>query len=143
MKFESKNDGKWFWFNGQNADDGGVCLRVMSIDESRRIDKLTTTSKHKPIRGQMVEIKTVDEVLRDRLQWDYCIIGWKDIYLDGKLLEANAVNKSLMMKNNSFASFFLDKISELNDELEVSRELLEKNSETSSSGSVEPIAPIA
>jgi len=143
MNFESKSNGKWFWFNGHSSDDGGVCLRTMSIDESRRIDKITTTSKHKPIRGQLVEIKTVDEAMRDRLSWDYCIVDWKDVCLDGKPLEPNAENKILMMKNNTFASFFLDKIAELNEEYEISRELLEKNSKTSSSGSAEPIAPTA
>jgi len=143
MNFSSKNDGKWFWFNGKDDTNGGVCLRVLSIDESRRIDKSTTAKKFKPIRGQVTEIKTVDEDLRDRLIWDYCIVSWKDIYLDGKLLEPNTDNKIAMMKSNTFATFFLDKVSELNEEQEVSTEQLEKNSKTSSSGSTKQTAKTA
>jgi len=139
MNFESKNSGRWFWFDDKSPDSGGLCLRILTVDESRRIDKLTTKSKFKPIRGQMTEIKTVDEELRDRLVWDYCVMDWKGVCLDGKSLEPNTDTKVLMMKNNTFAVFFLDKVSELNDELEMSKELLEKNLETSSSGSVEPI----
>jgi len=143
MNFKSENPGKWFWFNEKDDSDGGVCLRVLSIDESRRIDKITTTKKFKPIRGQVTEIKTVDEDMRDRLVWDYCIVGWKDIYLDGKLLEPNAENKVAMMKSNTFATFFLDKVTELNEEHEVSTELSEKNSKTSSSGSTKQTAKTA
>jgi hypothetical protein len=145
MDFSSKqqNEGKWCWFNGHDASDGGLCLRVMSIDESRRISKIVTKSKHKPIKGQVVKIDEVDEELKDRLTWDYCITAWKDVKLDGKLLECNADNKVKMMKHNLFAAFFIDRMAELNDELETTRELQEKNSKTSSSGSAPQIVETA
>ena len=136
MNFSSKNAGRWFWFNDKDSNHGGLCIRVLNMDESRRVEKITTTKKFKPVRGQPIEVRIVDEEMRDRLVWDYCIVAWKDVCLDGKLLECNAENKVMMMRTNSFASFFLDKVSELNDELEISQEFLEKNSETSLSGSV-------
>jgi len=140
MDFRSENTGKWFWFNEKDDSDGGICLRVLSLDESRRIDKLTTTSKWKPIRGQITEIKTVDDAMRDRLVWDYCIVDWKDIKLDGKELKPTADTKIAMMKSNTFATFFLDKVTELNEANEVSTTLLEKNLEASSSGSTKQTA---
>ena len=143
MEFTSENSGKWFWFNGKDESDGGICLRVLSIDESRRIDKVTTTKKFKPIRGQVTEIKTVDDEMRDRLVWDYCIVDWKDIKLDGKELKPSAETKVAMMRSNTFATFFLDKVTELNEDNEISIEQLEKNSKASSSGSTKQTAKTA
>jgi len=140
MDFTSENSGKWFWFNGKDENSGGICLRVLSIDESRRIDKLTTTKKWKPIRGQVTELKTIDEELRDKLVWDYCIVDWKDVKLDGKEVKPTADSKVAMMGSNAFATFFLDKVTELNEDNEISTEQLEKNSKTSSSGSTKQTA---
>jgi hypothetical protein len=140
MDFSSRNEGKWFWFNGKDDTDGGLCLRVVTLSESKRIEKLTTDVKYKPVRGQVVPIPTVDENLKDRLSWDYCIVDWKGVTLDGQPVAPTAENKVKLMQNVQFASYFIDKVAELNEELQSAKAMTEKNSATSSSGSVEPTA---
>jgi hypothetical protein len=142
MYFDSKNDGKWFYFEDDPAQ-GGICIRVLPIGESRRIDKLTIKTKYQSVRGQVVDVKTVNEEERDKLIWDYCIAGWQNIFLDGKSLECTMLNKTLMMQNTAFASFFLDKVTTLNDELMMEKDLQAKNLGNTSSGSAKPIVPNA
>ena len=140
MNFASSNEGKWFDFDANDPSKGGVQIRVLSLDETKRIDKLAVKTRMKPMRGQMVKIEDVNEELQDRLRWDYCIVDWKDVTLDGKPLPCTTENKVALMKNVRFINFLVDKINELTEELEISSEDSEKNSETSSSGSAQPIA---
>lgn len=128
MDFSSRNDGRWFWFNGQDETAGGVCLRVMSVGEAKRIDKLVTTSKYKPIRGQITKVENVDEDLKDRLTWDYCIVDWKGVILDGQVVEPTPENKVKMMTQCiAFAQFFVESIAVLNEEYMINTEATEKN----------------
>jgi len=135
IDFSSKNEGKWFFFNDDKQEDGGVCLREMGVEEIRRIEKITVKHKRKPRAGHMQETTDVDEKTASHMTWDYCITDWKGVGLDGKEMECNGANKQVMMKVTDFCKFVTDAIEELvsvNDTLEEARS---KNSVSSSSGS--------
>jgi len=116
--FSSKNEGTWFWFNKAKQDQGGICLRELSIDQANSIERDTTTSKNKAIRGRMVEQKKQDTAQAFLLTMQYCIVDWENVQLDGVDAECNAMNKARMMKSLDFVKFIteaLDQLSESND----------------------------
>jgi len=135
VDFSSKNEGRMFYFNDDDHEQGGVGLRELGIEEGKRIEKLTVKHKRKPRAGRMQETTDVDAKTASHMTWDYCITEWKGVLLDGKELECTGENKQLMMKCTDFCKFVTDCIEELvsvNDTLEGARS---KNSESSSSGS--------
>jgi len=138
--FGSKNDGKWFYFDEENEDAGGVCLRILSTDAYADIEKLTV-KQGKPIfhKGQKFDNPVVNEKLASKMRWRYCIVDWKNVQIDGQDVECNDENKAKLIKVNDFISFVatcLEELTETNDALEEARV---KNSETSSSGNADPV----
>jgi len=134
VNFSSSNAGTWFYFNDDDPEQGGVCLRELSTEEATRIEKLTVKVKRKYIRGNMVEVREEDAKQSARLTWDYCIVDWSNVYLDGKPVECTAENKLKLMKCIDFAKFVsecIEKLVETNRALEEARL---KNSESISSG---------
>jgi len=142
--FKSENPGTWFYFNPDNESAGGVCLRELSVDEVDRIERLTVKTKKKVSRGVVVEDKKEDIKMASRLRWDFCIVDWSEVSLDGKQLDCTTENKVKMMKVTDFVKFIVDSLNELveaNESLEKARL---KNSKSSSDGSLEnPIAESA
>ena len=131
MKFS--NGGTWFYFNDSNHDDGGVCLRSLSIKDLNRIEKETATVKRefkkvtKRDPAQVFEIREVDEEKRMQLQWDAMIVDWKNIEVDGKQIKCTTENKVMMMNEYpEFAVFVGEAITKLVD-LQPTAEELEKN----------------
>lgn len=142
--FKSENPGTWFYFNSDDESKGGVRLRELSTDEYDRIERLTVKTKKKVIRGVPVDDKKEDAKLASRLRWDYCITDWKEVYLDGKLLDCDTENKVKMMKVIDFVKFVVDSLNELVDVNRSLEEVQLKNSGSSSNGSSEsPTATIA
>lgn len=135
--FKSENPGTWFYYNPEKEDQGGTCLRELSIDESERIDRLTIKTKKKVIRGVPVDIKTVDEKLASKLRWDFCIVDWSKTNLDGVEQECNTENKVKMMKVIDFVKHVVDSLNELVDVNKSLEEVRGKNSGSSSNGKQE------
>lgn len=132
-EFSSKNEGQWFYFDPDNESLGGVCLRELPPDEFERIEKLTVKTKRRFKRGAWVDDVTIDMKLQSRLRWDYCIVGWDKVELDGKLLECTTDNKVKMMNVTDFVKHVADSLSELVDTNKSLEEARVKNSGTSSS----------
>jgi hypothetical protein len=132
--FPSKNEGTWFYFDSIDESIGGVCLRIMAPSEEDRINKLTTKKTRKPIRGVMTLIEDTNEKLRNELLYDYWIVDWKNIQLDGKKMECDKTNKLKMMEVPEFAKFILDKLLDLNEQTKSIDEARVKNLENISSG---------
>lgn len=137
-KFKSESLGKWFYFNDDEAQ-GGVQLRELTTDEHRRIEKLTVKHKMKFERGtgRRYDDATTDEKLVDKLRWDFCIVDWKEVYLDGQELACTAENKVKMMKVTDFVKVLVDWFEELAETNESLRSSQAKNLESSSNGSAE------
>lgn len=140
-EFSSKNEGQWFFFDPDKEEFGGVCLRELSTDKHEEIERLTVTKKKKFKRGIAYDDDKTDEKLASRLRWDYCITDWKEVTLDGQILECTADNKVKMMKVLDFVKFVVDSLTELTDVNKSLDEAKLKNSGSSSSGNAK--SPIA
>jgi len=134
LSLSSKNEGSWFYFSLDNSELGGVCLRELTPDEHRRIQKLTT-KKSKPKfergTGRRYDEKIVDEKLAAEERWDYCITDWKEVSIDGQPVECTRENKIRAMKITSFVKFIVDSLETLVDSNEEFEEARLKNSESS------------
>jgi len=127
--FSIKNEGTFFYFDPSNEELGGVCLRELSVDESNNITKKTTTKTRKPIRGQLVDVKEVDEDLAQKLTFQYCIISWEKVELDGEPIECNAIGKTKLMRSLDFVKFVsacLEQLTEKNATIEQARSEAQK-----------------
>lgn len=132
--FTSENKGAWFYFDPTDESLGGVCLRELTPGESRRIEKLTVRTKKKFKRGTAYEDTNENKDLAFKLRWDFCIVGWKEVALDGVQLECNKENKVKMMEVVNFVKFVVDSLEELIDSNSSLQEARLKNLESSSSG---------
>lgn len=135
MKFDTKNVGTWFWF-GEQEENGGVCLRVCAGKDIREIDRLTSQTKKEYKRGNRHEYKVVDEKMYDELLWDFCIVDWKQVGIDGrKDVECSKENKILLMNHSvEFASFVGNCLERLSETELTAGEAEEKNSRASQNG---------
>ncbi len=134
INFESKNLGTWFYYNPDNEDQGGVCLRELSTDEHQRIEQLTSKTKKKFKHGNPYDDTKVDEKLASKLRWDFCIVDWKGTSLDGQECECTSENKVKLMKVIDFVKFVVDNMLDLTDSNESLAKARLKNSGSSSSG---------
>lgn len=132
--FNSKNVGTWFYFDESNLDAGGIRLRELSAGEAARIEKLTVKHRRKPVRGAMVDVAQEDSKTATRLTWDYCIVDWKNVQLDGQEMECNTENKLKMVSCTDFAKFIGDCITELVETNKTLEETRAKNEGSSLSG---------
>ena len=137
VNFETKNEGQWFVFNEDNPDQGGICLRILSSDEYEKIEKLTTSKKRKFSHGVAYDDVKVDENLASRMRWDYCIVDWKNVSIDNELVECNKANKMRLVKSLAAMKFISDALEILNEETDVTKEALLKNSGSSQNGNEE------
>lgn len=143
--FDIESKGQWFYFDPAKEALGGVCLRPPTAEETERIEKLTVTVKKKFKRGVWREDKTTDTKLASKLMWDFCILDWKEVYLDKATPTVcticNPENKVRAVKNWEFLRFCNDHIDELMDANKALDEARAKNLESSSNGNVK--SPIA
>ena len=136
VNFGSKNEGTWFYFI-DGDETAGVCLRVIGVEEHEKIEKMTVKHKTKFSHGVKYDDEQVNERMASKMRWNYCIVDWKGIQIDGVDVECNSENKARLVKITNFIKFAadcLEKLNEANDEIEEARL---KNSETSSSGSLD------
>ena len=82
----------------------------------------------------MMETKTVDEAMKNRLTYDAWIQNWKNVSLDGKEVSCNIDNKLAMMKVTDFARFVIDNILSLTETNETIEKAKVKNLESTSDG---------
>lgn len=132
--FSSKNEGVWFYFDPEDESLGGVCLRELSTEEYDKIERMTVKVRRKVKRGAVIKEEDVDKKLASKMRWDYCIVDWKNVSLDGHELQCNVTNKVKMMKVLDFAKHVADSIIELTDANKTIENAKLKNSESSSNG---------
>jgi len=133
-EFNSKNEGTWFYFDPANEALGGVCLRELSTEENRRIERMTVKHRKKVKRGVAYDDPEIDEKLASKMRWDFCITDWKEVSLDSQPLECTCENKVKMMDIIDFVKHVvtsLETLVEINKTLDEARA---KNLETSSNG---------
>jgi len=135
-QFNSANTGTWFYFDSTNEDLGGVCLRELSTEENRRIERMTIKKRKKVKRGIAYDDPAVDEKLSSKMRWDFCITDWKAVELDGQPLECNAENKVKMMKVTDFVKHIVTSLEILVEANATIEEARVKNLPISSSDNV-------
>ena len=134
IDFSTKNEGTWFPYDRSNPDLGSICLREMPQSELKKIKKITTQTKRKFKRGQYTEIVETNEELEMKLIFNYCIVDWKNTYLDGQAIECNMTNKERMLESVDFVKLMTEFLEELNESNNALKEAREKNSEIGSIG---------
>ena len=137
VNFKSDNAGEWFYFDEDNQDAGGVCLRQLTADEIDSIERVTVKTTKKFKRGVAYDDVDTNKRLQDKLTWRYVIVDWKGISIDGNPVECNKENKDKVMKITDFVNFIapcLETLTEQNKSLEEARV---KNLPTSADGDSE------
>jgi len=131
MNISTENKGQWFYFDESNPDEGGVCIRELSVDELERIESITVKTHKKVKHGVAYDETRTDDKLAKKMRWDYCIVDWKNVVIDGASADCTSENKQKAVKSMAFLRFILSCLEKLNDEAEISNEARLKNSETS------------
>lgn len=137
INFNSKNEGVWFYFDEDNQDLGGVCLRMPTADEYDSIRSLTVKpGKPDYYRGQRYETEKTNEKLSQKLSIRKLIVDWKGVGLDGNIMECNDDNKEKMMNlpNPDFRLFIGECSEKLVDGNKTIEEARAKNLNASPSG---------
>jgi len=136
-KFSSEDKGTWFWFDEDNHELGGLCLRELSTDEYQRIERMTVKHRKKFSHGMAYDDSEVDEKLAAKMRWEFCITDWKEVELDNVKLDCTRENKVKMMNVTNFVKFFVDSMNTLVETNTPIEEARLKNSGSSSSGNAE------
>jgi hypothetical protein len=132
INFENNGEGKWFQVEPGTDECGSFKFRTVSVEEYEKIEKITVRTKKKVKRGIAYDDVTIDERLAAKMRWDYIIMDWKNVLIEGKVAKCDAANKALIVKYDNFIKFALVCIEELNDENKAIEEAKLKNSEKSS-----------
>lgn len=128
MQFNTKNEGKWFYFNEEKKEDGGVCLRALTLGEAKNISKACSKKETKFVKKDVYQWQNIDDEKYNTMLYDYCIVDWKNVVVDGKELECTKENKLLLVNNsNDFCQFVLKHLETLSEELAVDEENRVKN----------------
>lgn len=126
MEFDLDNRGTWFFFDPAQEELGGVCLRICAGDDIVAIEKQAVKPKVEYKRGGRFSFKETNEPLYNRLLWDFCIVDWKEVSVDGESVECTRDNKiKLMMKSVDFATFVGDCL----DDLTAAKKQIDKDAE--------------
>jgi len=131
MNFDTENAGTWFYFLPKDEAQGGICIRILSTEQSNKIDKVCTKIKVEYKKGNRFEVPITDEDRYDGMVWDEAIVDWKSV----NELECTKENKIFIMTHSlSFAKFFADSMEKLSESIKVENEVSVKNSLTMQSG---------
>lgn len=118
MECKSENTIK-FYFDETDESYGSVTLRVCPPDEKLKITKRVDKPLWKVKSGQRVNVGEFNTELFYKLYYNYCIVDWENIILDGQEAECNDVNKNkIMLKVATISAFISKKLDELTEEVE-------------------------
>lgn len=136
MRFDLENAGTWFYFDENEPEKGGVCVRVCTAEELERIEKASSKKKVEYKHGQRFEVKDVNDRKYDKLLWDFCIVDWDNVQDgDGNEMQCTAENKVVIMKKSlAFSRFVSDALETLQETTAAEAEADEKNSSRSQIG---------
>lgn len=119
MEFSLQNKGTWFFFDEEDETKGGVCLRIITPAEVEKIERICTKKRDVIKKGVHYEKVDTDEKQYSRLLWDYCIIDWKEVNVDGNPLECTTENKTKLITGDpGFSTFIIKKMEKLQDTLD-------------------------
>lgn len=132
--FQTSNRGTWYFFDPDREESGGVCLRLLTPEEQKRIENSTVKTQKTILGGQLVEKREVNEKLEMELIYNYCIADWTEVELDGQPAKCTIQNKVRAMKSLDFARFVNQSLKTLAMSNKAIQEVLLKNSVNMSNG---------
>lgn len=129
MNFSIDNPFVTFFFNEKDDSDGFIEIRTLNAAKAKEISRKTTKKKVEFKRGQRYEVEVIDEPLREKLTWDYCIGNWGQVNDDdGREYENTAENKVKLMNNsNVFATYVAECMEKVDEADSYIQEQSEKN----------------
>lgn len=129
MNFSTENPFVTFFFNEKDDSDGFIEIRTLNAAKAKEISKKTTKKKVEYPRGKRFEVEVVNDELREKLTWDYCIGKWSQVNDDnGNEYENTVQNKvDLMNNSNAFASYVAECMEKIDEADNVIQEQSEKN----------------
>lgn len=143
MKFNTENPGTWFYFNEENHDEGGVCVRIANQEINEEIQekcKRAITKFHTDPKTRRTLPFTVWEYrekvdgmtgreLEDLLTFDYAIVDWREVQdSEGNEISCTKENKAMLMRRSvEFNAFVTKCLRQLNAKYDAAEEELEKN----------------
>jgi len=116
--FDPNNLGTWFYFDDEDEEYGGVCLRVLPPSESAKINSKITHKKDKFKSGVHFVEEITDDKLAARLMWDYIIVDWKNVCIDDKEIECNLENKLKLIDDPNFSNFVIKSTEALRENID-------------------------
>ncbi len=135
INFKSENNGTWYYFDEDNQEAGGVCFRELATEKYEDIQRLTVKKKKKFKHGIAYDDEQVNDRLASKLRWDYCIVDWKNIQIDGNVIECTSENKQKLIKITDFVKFAADCVEKLTEENRSLEEARVKNLKPTQAGS--------
>ncbi|KKM77071.1 hypothetical protein LCGC14_1373790, partial [marine sediment metagenome] len=135
VEFQGKVTGIWFNFIEESPELGSVCLRLPTSEEYEEIRNLTVKpGKPDYHRGQRYETEKTNEILSRKLSLRKFIVDWKEVSLDGQVMDCTDENKEKMIKVQDFQLFIGVCIEKLVDGNKTIEEARVKNSGSSVNG---------
>lgn len=129
MEFTIDNPYTRCYYDPENEDAGFVDLRTLTMEESKRIARITAKTKIEYKRGRRHEVEDINHGMRERLTWDYCIGDWGGTQIKkGEPLENTTDNKVMLMnKSNQFANFVSVNLEKIGEDEEQIKDIEGKN----------------
>ena len=128
-----KNEPTKFYFDDSDPKEGWLLMRAAPKSLFDDIEKQTVTERKKFKRGQYVIDRKVNTEKQNHLLWDYCIVDWGELNVDGTSLPCTTENKILLMNGSpQFLSFYAVCMEQLED-ITPTEGTKRKNSEPQSS----------
>lgn len=133
--FDELNPAAWFDFPN-DPGKGRVQVRVCAGEDLERITKETTHPKVEYKKHQRFEYEKVDDNQQEKL-WDFCIVDWENFFdAKKKPVPCDIKNKVKLMKGSViFATFIGDCLEQITNDIQIQKEVAEKNSKSSPSDS--------
>ena len=141
IDLDNMNPGTFFPFDEETEDEEkkkeGVLMRILTAGRLEEITKKCRIKKvevkgNPPSRFEVLEFKKGGEDKEFELTWDYCLMDWSGVVDKvGKDIPCTPENKILLMKDSiQFSVFVNSGIKEINAQLKIHEEDLEKNLES-------------
>ena len=128
IDMDNLNPGTRFYVDQADPSAGSVTLRVCDNETLALIARKTEKKMSEYRAGRRYEWVEVDDDKRERLTWDYTIVDFDLVDVNGAKIEPTADNKVLLMnKSPEFAALVSQGLLIINRQIAEQQKALEKN----------------
>lgn len=128
VDLEDLNPGVWFYFDEEEPEKGGFCVRPMDSDSMSAIDKETIKTKKVYKRGKRYDSQDVDNDRKQEMIIDHTLTDWCVYGKDGEKIECSVENKlKLLGKSPWHQRFYINCLATAGDIETQHQRQVEKN----------------